>query len=469
MTTLKKKLNLPKKCISISNNRVNLSLVDQKLDEFIHKDLYDYFLPQNSEIPFGEILHQNNNLGELQLFLGIEDAEVFDELINDMWILYPSFRDNKTFSLGLKITNDNQPFEFSFDFNIKITEHLYNLSNIIDQEKLSLYILKKQENDLILYKVIHIKLLDQIKDFLADAILTFYKSGEFNNSRAYQIEVLDDYQHFRSLLVSVEQKFKILTNIPFKIKFQLSDNTIHLESEYHSLDVQKSKEMQFNIPRCIFVEGIPFFPSKYEIVRNDTVYYYNSSAPISNVIPIPNEKFLFDEGCKEVEYTINSQDLKKYESSFRKRTPSQIEVMGESAVKHLHLNSDKFTTTMPISNMQWHWCHLIAFSMLPTEQAQTSNNLVCGSDAFNGQMMNMEKAVKEFIHKHQMDLKLTITALTIPDTHIAKRLRYRIQCEETGRSHSEYYNAFTLSTADIVEKTVLFNNLETYLLPSHKG
>lgn len=227
--------------------------------------------------------------------------------------------------------------------------------------------------------------------------------------------------------------------------------------------IEISNHFVFSMPMCIIVNNIPFFPTKYEILTKGNIIYASTIVPIER-IKIKDDNFL-NEHSKVKKNTIKFQDLILHNKRNRKRIPSQNQVMGESAKNHAELliQSGKFSleSNQPIS---WHWCHLVAFSMLPTEKAQKKANLVCGTAACNGHMANIEAAVKRFIYEFKRPLGLEVIATYYAGTYVARRIRYLIYDKNGSRlSHKEYFNALTDIKTDVADyESIYYRMLESF-------
>jgi hypothetical protein len=168
---------------------------------------------------------------------------------------------------------------------------------------------------------------------------------------------------------------------------------------------------------------------------------------------------MFDERAKVRMYTVKPADLFKYDR-LRKRTPSQKVVMGESAREHVQGLIDSGNLIIPDDvQVTWHWCHLIAFSMLPTEKAQQKRNLVCATAACNGHMANVEAAVKMFIYETERSLGLEVTATHVGGLHVAKRIRYRVYERRSGMLFTEYFDALTGVLSDYGDFETIYARL----------
>lgn len=247
-----------------------------------------------------------------------------------------------------------------------------------------------------------------------------------------------------------------------KIKINYNPETKKVEG-FEGIDEENPEfyiceDKAFSLPYFIEHNNIPFYPSKYEFI-NDGIVVYSSL-----VSPLPRITFsntdLFSEQAITQNRTIKLDDLSQYDKK-RIRYPSQNNVMGESAQKHIQQSIDSgeviIENLVPVC---WHWCHLVAFSMLPTSKAQIKRNLVCGTAACNGHMANIEAAVKKFIYTYKRPLSLEVTATVLQNTHIARRIRYRIYDGKGSKMcHSEYYDALTDIKTDASEQDNIYNRL----------
>ncbi len=63
-------------------------------------------------------------------------------------------------------------------------------------------------------------------------------------------------------------------------------------------------------------------------------------------------------------------------------------------------------------------------------------------------MANVESAVKQFIYDTGCTLSLEVTAETVADTRVAKRIRYRVHEKKSGMLFTEYFDALTDVASD---------------------
>ena len=215
-------------------------------------------------------------------------------------------------------------------------------------------------------------------------------------------------------------------------------------STFGDEEIEISESRIFNVPDYVLARGLPLFPSKYEFVDGKIVYH--SVAPPRDSIKLKEPISFLEERAKIVKARLDIDLLKQYDRTrkLRPRRPSQQQVMGESAREHI----DKLIRKGLLSpdyneKIAWHWCHLVAFSMLPNERAQRKGNLVCGTSAFNGQMLNIELAVKNFIYETKAKVSLEVTATYVYNTHLALRMRYQIYEKKSGMLYREYFDALT--------------------------
>lgn len=255
--------------------------------------------------------------------------------------------------------------------------------------------------------------------------------------------------------------YGLRTSKQIRIKYDVKKKLIEKVegAEISDDDLECSICEAFNVPACIYINGIPYFPTKYEIF-NSKYIYYTSRKPPQFSIRIKRNDFL-NERAKVRRRTITLEDLNKYDKK-RPRVPSQNKVMKESAYMHVQRLIDaKALDLEEENNIHWHWCHLIAFSMLPAERAQHKSNLFCGTAASNGHMANVECAVKLFIYKFKRPLSIEVTATYLAGTHLAKRIRYRIYEKKSGMCISEYFDALTVTFSDYADFEVVYNKLES--------
>lgn len=258
--------------------------------------------------------------------------------------------------------------------------------------------------------------------------------------------------------------FGLRTVNDIKIKYNVGKMKIENIEGIDVLDdeVECSETKTFNVPSYISINGIPYFPTKYEFFNSEHIYYTSKAPPHVNV-RIKNDD-LFNERAKIQRYTIDLKKLILYNKK-RQRVPSQKTIMGESANQHAQRLIDQgILIISPGVKIQWHWGHLLAFSMLPTERAQKKGNLFCCTSACNGHMANIEQAVKLFVYEHKRPLSLELTATYLGNTHLARRVRYRVYEKKSGMCISEYFEALTDVFSDYADYEVIYNKLnESYI------
>jgi len=227
-------------------------------------------------------------------------------------------------------------------------------------------------------------------------------------------------------------------------------------------DIQIADDTVFGIPAFIAVADVPLFPSAYELGFSGTVIYHALRPPRAR-IHIETDSLGLNERAKILEYTLDLKKLAEFDRK-RVRTPSQRAVMGESAREHAQRLIDLGRVRIdPGTTVTWHWCHLLAFSFLPTHRAQAKRNLICGTAAFNGQMANAEAAIKAYVYEFRRPLGLEVTATYLEGSHLGTRFRYRIHDRKTGESHTEYYDPYTDVLGDFADLKVVFERLVSHL------
>lgn len=176
---------------------------------------------------------------------------------------------------------------------------------------------------------------------------------------------------------------------------------------------------------------------------------------------------MLGERAKIMKARITPEMLNEFDkpTRIRPRKPNQRQVMGESAYEHAQNLIEKGTLIVPPdSPAQWHWCHLVAFTMLPTKRAQASRNMIVGTAACNGHMANIEAAVKMFIYETQRPASLEVTATIIADTHLGRRIRYQVVEPKSGFLHREYFDALT----DVKSDNADFENIYDKMMSEYR-
>ncbi|CAM4489271.1 hypothetical protein [Paenibacillus typhae] len=218
----------------------------------------------------------------------------------------------------------------------------------------------------------------------------------------------------------------------------------------------------FNIPKVIQIGTLEFYPSKYEFVRSGVVHYHSRTRTNSGIEFNYDTTWEWDQ--KEKKHTLSYEELEEFDKvHLRKREPWASTIMGESAKDHADklIKSSKLTVKSGTS-IEWHWCHLIAFSMASNQVAQSKDNLFCGSAALNYQMTNVELAVKEFIKKYKRTLLLEVKADIITNTHLATGIGYYITDIGSERRHAEYYSPTNITEfSDVKDQDTILQILES--------
>lgn len=225
-------------------------------------------------------------------------------------------------------------------------------------------------------------------------------------------------------------------------------------------DVEVSESTAFNLPQFLAVDGLPYFPSRYEF--SEGLVWYHSRQPPSQRLQLQLPYGPLSERAKIFTAKITPAMLGEYDlpAKLRPRIPRQYEVMGESAKSHAQRLVESGQLVVPAdSQVQWHWCHLVAFSMLPTTRAQVKRNLFAGTAACNGHMANIESAVKRLIREAQCQVSLEVTVTVLADTHIGRRIRYQVWDPRSMMLHREYFDALTETRSDVSDLDLTYAKL----------
>jgi hypothetical protein len=149
-------------------------------------------------------------------------------------------------------------------------------------------------------------------------------------------------------------------------------------------------------------------------------------------------------------------------SRLRPRLPCQNDVMGQSAKNHAHDLIVAGRLFVPSdAQIQWHWCHLVAFTMLPTKRAQVKRNLFACTSACNGHMANIEYSVKRLITETKKALSVEVTVSVLEETHIGHRIRYEVSDTKSGLFHREYFDALTEVRSDVADLQQIYEKLRS--------
>lgn len=227
-------------------------------------------------------------------------------------------------------------------------------------------------------------------------------------------------------------------------------------------DIEIAEDSVLGIPAFIAVADVPLFPSAYEMGLTGAVVYHALRPPRER-IHVERDSMGLNERAKIQQYTVDLRKLTEFDKK-RSRTPNQRQVMGESAREHAQRLIDRGRVRVDRGTpVTWHWCHLLAFSFLPTHRAQTKRNLICGTAAFNGQMANAEAAIKAYVYEFGRPLALEVTAAHLADSHFGLRFRYRIHDRKSGETHTEYYDPYTDVLGDFADLKVVYDRLVAQL------
>jgi hypothetical protein len=263
--------------------------------------------------------------------------------------------------------------------------------------------------------------------------------------------------------------FGLRTNANVVARYDPNQKRIESVSsiDINPAEIEVADMLAFNIPAYVRVAGVPLFPSTYEIAPIGIVSYH-SHRPPREYVQLAQEHDL-NECTKELKYTVDLKKLAEFDRR-RQRYPTSRSVMGGSASEYVEqLINDGLVLLKSETTLAWHWCHLLAFSLLPARRAQTKRNLICGTSAFNGQMASMEAAVKTFVYELTRPLALEITATCLANTHFGLRLRYRIFDRYSGESHTEYFDPFGAAQGDYSDYPALYDRLlERFAKGKHK-
>lgn len=225
-------------------------------------------------------------------------------------------------------------------------------------------------------------------------------------------------------------------------------------------DIDVAESTAFNLPQFLAADGLLYFPSRYEF--SEGLVWYHARQPPAQRLQLHLPYGLLSERAKIVRAKITPTMLEEFDlpARLRPRRPRQFEVMGESARDHAQRLVATGQLIVPHdSQVQWHWCHLVAFSMLPTHRAQVKRNLFAGTAACNGHMANIEYAVKRLIRETQRPMSIEVTVTVLADTHIGRRIRYAVYEPRSMMLHREYFDALTETRSDVSDLDLTYEKL----------
>ncbi|MCC4818487.1 hypothetical protein BCU85_07655 [Vibrio lentus] len=223
-------------------------------------------------------------------------------------------------------------------------------------------------------------------------------------------------------------------------------------------EIEISELRGFNLPQFISISGVPYYPSKYEFSSGDI--WYHAKSPPFFAIKLRDTDGL--ETTKIMKARVTPAMIKEFNrsSKVRPRRPDQKQVMGESAAVHVKKLIDGGILIVPKeAEVQWQWCHLVAFTMLPTKRAQAKNNLIAGTAACNGHMANIEAAVKMFIEETGRAVSLEVNSTVVCGTQLGRRIRYQVVEPKSGLLFREYFDALTDVRTDHADFGKMYDKL----------
>lgn len=261
--------------------------------------------------------------------------------------------------------------------------------------------------------------------------------------------------------------YGLRTNTHIKILYNTDkEEIVHIEGieDLDPDEIEIPENKAFNIPYAIFIAGIPYYPSRYQFFRGN-IYYHSRRLPAFNIKAKDQAMLGYRAKIMKARITPDMLDEHDKPAKYRKRTPSAFSIMGGSAKDQaLSLIDKGILFVSPDSPVEWHWCHLVAFSMLPTHRAQVKRNLVVGSSACNGHMANIEAATKLFIYETKRPVSFEITAQIIADTDLATNIRYQISEPKSRMLYRDYFDPLTDTLSDYSD----FENIYGKIMEKYK-
>ncbi|MEZ9038766.1 hypothetical protein F0259_21925 [Vibrio cyclitrophicus] len=256
--------------------------------------------------------------------------------------------------------------------------------------------------------------------------------------------------------------YGLRTNKNLQIEYCVDSGDIkhfHGFEDVNTTEVEVSDQKAFNLPYFISIAGIHYYPSKYEIIKG-VVFYHSLEPPFFPIqITVNPDSYYIN---KKYKARITLAMLEEFDKTkkMRPRKISQLKVMGESAKNNIQPLINDGSIIIPDDlDVKWQWCHLIAFTMLPENRAQTKRNLVAGTAACNGHMVNIEAAVKAFIYEKKLPLSLEVTATYIDGSQLATRISYQIKESKSRMVYTEYFDAITAVKTDFSDHEEIYNKL----------
>ncbi|EOA6545556.1 TPA: hypothetical protein ACGU7E_004663 [Vibrio vulnificus] len=255
--------------------------------------------------------------------------------------------------------------------------------------------------------------------------------------------------------------FGLKTNCAIRILYNVEQEKV---IDIVGLEVNDPDEIEiselkgFNLPQFISISGIPYYPSKYEFSSGD-IWYHAKSPPFFSIKLQDNGGI---ETSKTMKARITPAMIKEFNKSakVRPRRPDQKQVMGESAAQHVKKLIDGGYLIVPKEAVvQWQWCHLVAFSMLPAKRAQAKKNMIAGTAACNGHMANIEAAVKMFIQETGRAVSLEVTSTVVYGSQLGRRIRYQVVEPKSGLLFREYFDALTDVKTDYADFGKMYDKL----------
>lgn len=152
---------------------------------------------------------------------------------------------------------------------------------------------------------------------------------------------------------------------------------------------------------------------------------------------------------KEQEMIVTEALLQKAKRQLQQngnqRSISQNALMVAQGVPEKHGSANNYTKAairheLLADTVKCEWLHLIAY-MFKGNAAQDIQNLVAGNTYANTEMMAAEAAAKKLAKYYPQGIELSVIADIIPETHIAKRIYYRIATANFALNFK--FNAFS--------------------------
>lgn len=217
-----------------------------------------------------------------------------------------------------------------------------------------------------------------------------------------------------------------------------------------------SENYHFNIPEFILFDNQKYYPTKYEFFNGQDILYTSIEKPI-DIFSSLNYGSIF-QNASILKCTIDYKTIASWRHG--SRYPTQNSVMGMSATSHIKQLINNGILNDSAMLYKWHWCHLIGHRLRNGYNTQIKRNLICGTEAFNGQMLNIERSIIRFILTFKRPLRIEVTCTYLADSKLGLRMKYFIHdFKGSKNTFTEYFDALTHIKSDTAEFSIIYSKM----------